>query len=497
MKQSAGIKNILPAALIVALVLLPVLSLGASYQQVTGLIDLRSTFSDGACDIETLVQMAHDRGIDALIINDHDRMVMEYGIPPFRNIFKKRVERNSINRRGAANYLSTIRKISKAYPRMIIIPGSESAPFYYWTGSFFQKDLTAHDHEKRILTIGMDNPEDYEDLPLLHNGPTTHHLDTVLPGLILLVLALAGSLILMRWKGIYRISGIIVFILSVACIVNCNPFRSSPFDQYHGNQGITPYQLLIDYVQSKGGMTFWNYPETRSGTRKLGPIRVHTPPYPEVLVESQGYTGFAALYGDTITVTEPGNVWDQVLIDYCRGERETPVWGIATADFHDERGSCEKLGNFRTVFLLQQRTRSDVLTALRQGNMYACHTDFRNPVRLDEFSVSSSDGNQRGIAGNTILLTGQPSIRIALSVASPSQKSVQVRLIRSGHVIKTVTGTLPLHIDYRDNYFRPGETIYYRMDMRGSGTIVTNPIFVECARGKTGQSRHTEPAAEK
>jgi len=84
-------------------------------------------------------------------------------------------------------------------------------------------------------------------------------------------------------------------------------FRSSPFDQYHGDQGMAPYQLLTDYVDSRGGLTFWNYPETASGTRKLGPIMVDTPPYPEVLEESEGYTGFASLYGDNITVTEPGS----------------------------------------------------------------------------------------------------------------------------------------------------------------------------------------------
>jgi hypothetical protein len=33
--------------------------------------------------------MAKDRGFEVFIINDHDRVVMEYGLPPFRDIVKK------------------------------------------------------------------------------------------------------------------------------------------------------------------------------------------------------------------------------------------------------------------------------------------------------------------------------------------------------------------------------------------------------------------------
>ena len=59
---------------------------GAGYHQLTGLIDLRSTFSDGANDVESLVKLAKKKVFSVLIINDHDRMVMEYGIHPFRNL---------------------------------------------------------------------------------------------------------------------------------------------------------------------------------------------------------------------------------------------------------------------------------------------------------------------------------------------------------------------------------------------------------------------------
>ena len=449
------------------------------YQQVAGLIDFRSTFSDGANDIESLVILAKKRGFEVLIINDHDRLVMEYGLSPFRKLIKKRVELPSINTNGAKAYLDSIKKVQKMFPDMVIIPGSETAAFYYWTGSYFKKDLTAHDHEKRILTIGMENPEDYENLPILHNGSSTQYLKMAIPEVLLFFVVLVLAVFLIKWRGFYRIAGIIIFIWCVASIANSNMFRSSPFDQYHGDQGMAPYQLLTDYVDSRGGLTFWNYPETASGTRKLGPIMVDTPPYPEVLEESEGYTGFASLYGDNITVTEPGNIWDRVLTAYCKGTRSRPAWGISTADYHSEGGGGEILGNFPTVFFVREKSRKGVMEALRSGKMYAYRGRYPQFVRLDEFSVSSPDGKNEGISGDEIALKSSPRIRISLSAAEASERKVEVRLIRSGELIQTFEGTLPMRINYEDRYFQPGEKIYYRMDMRGRGRLVSNPIFVE------------------
>jgi hypothetical protein len=406
-------------------------------------------------------------------------MVMEYGLPPFRNIVKKKVEKNSINKQGAKAYLDSISKVQKKFPDMILIPGSESAAFYYWTGSYFNKNLTAHNHEKRILTIGMENPGDYESLPILHNGATAEYFRMVLPGILLFLCSLAASIYLIKWGGFYRITGIIVAVLSVAFIANSNPSRSSPFDQYHGDQGMAPYQLLTDYITLRGGLTFWNYPETKSGIRRMGPILVDTPPHPEVLEESDGYTGFAALYGDNITVTEPGNAWDRVLTAYCDGTRSRPVWGISTADFHEEGGSGEKLGNFPTVFLLREKSRKGVLEALKNGKMYAYRGNYPQFVRLDEFSVCPPDGINKGLSGDEIILKDSPRIRISLSATVPFENKVKVRLIRSGELIETFEGTLPMQIDYEDKYFQPGRKIYYRMDMSGCGVLVSNPVFVK------------------
>jgi len=464
---------------IVALVFVTSFPVMASdYIQVPGLIDLRTTYSDGELDLESLALLAKQRDFSVLFINDHDRLAMEYGLFPLRNILKKRVELNSINKKGSEKYLNGIKRIQEKYPDMIIIPGSETAPFYYWTGSYFKKNLTAHNHERRILIIGLENPEDYKELPILHNGFSNRYSKRALPLILFFVFPLALGIMLLKWKGLSRIFGVVICGFSLLSMVNTDPFRSSPFDQYHGDQGIAPYQEVVDYVDKRGGLTFWNYPETRSGVREMDPIFVNTPPYPEVLEQSRGYTGFAALYGDTISITEPGKEWDRVLLKYCRNERDRPVWGISTADFHKDAVSGEKLGNFPTVFLVSKKTKEEILFAMRQGRMYACRGKYPQHMVLDDFSVCSGGCKTRAVSGDEIVLTENPKIHVFLSLKKPTKNRVKVRLIRSGELLEIFEGSLPMEINYEDKYFKPGKKIYYRIDARGCGALVSNPIFV-------------------
>ncbi len=455
-----------------------------AYEPVPALMDLRTTFSDGDYDPEILMQMAIKKGFRVIFLNDHDRVAMEYGLPPFRNIIKKKVELNSINKSGAGAYLGAIASLRKRYPDVILIPGTESTPFYYWTGSPFVGNLTANDHERRILTMGLEKPGDYETLPILHNGFAGTHLRAAMPALLAFIMSFLLSIYFLFNKGWWRISGAVLIILNAGFFINTVFARPSPFDAYHGKQGMAPYQLFLDAVNQKGGLTFWNYPETRSGVRKMGPIEVKTKPYPEVLLETKNYTGFAALYGETITITEPGNLWDVALREYCQGFRARPPWGIATADYHKEGSSDQNLGDFQTVLWLREKSSQSVLAALKNGKMYACRGKFPQVPKLDEFSVSTAepDTAPRMISGDELVLTRNPRIRITISGGTEKKNMVRVRLIRSGTLIQIFEGALPLNIDFTDPLETPGEKIYYRMDMTGYGTIVSNPIFVKFAK---------------
>ncbi len=452
------------------------------YQQIAGLIDLRTTYSDGAHDLNFLIDLAKKRGFEVLFINDHDRMAMEYGIFPFRNILRKREELPSINSRGADKYLQGIKLAAQQHPEIILIPGSETAPFYYWTGSPFKDNLTAHNWERHLLIMGLENPQDYKNLPILHNGFSTLYSRQLLPvSAIFLVLICLGFLLALK-RGYYRILGIVILVNSSLMLIGFHPFKSSLFDQYSGDQGYLPYQELIDYVRAKGGATFWTHPEAGAGVNaRKGPITVKTPKHPEALLMTKGYTGFGSLYGTLIKMTNPGKEWDRALLEYCRGRRDAPAWGVSTADFHEEGRGAEKLGNFPTVFLVKEKTKDEVLTALKEGRMYACRAsnNFRRLV-LEDFSVSDSLSTSRAIMGDTIKLKNSPEVSIKISSSDKGNYAIKVRLIRSGELINTFSGTTPFVVNFEDNYVEPGKQIYYRMDIPGA--LVSNPIFVKFRR---------------
>ena len=480
-------KNFRITTLTLILVLATLICPGAAqadkYIQVPGLIDLRTDFSDGSHTLEFIIQLARKRGFDVLFITDHDRKVLEYGIRPFQHIFKKRVETPSINKTGSGNYLDAIQSASKKYPEMILIPGAESAPFYYWKGNYLRKNLTVCDWEKHLILIGLDKPEDFKELPILHNGFSTRYLSSRMTvGFFLILIPLAAGIYLITKKGLLRWMGIVLSLFSMLLLLNSHPFRSSPYDQYHGYQGIPPYQLVIDHVNSRGGMVFWNHPETKSGGGKIDIIFKDTPPHPQVLTESKNYSGFAALYGDSITVTEPGNLWDKVLMEYCSGLRTNPAWGISSADFHQEGAAGEKLGNFPTVFLVKRKTKEAILDALKNGRMYAYRGDVAlSRLVLEDFSITGSENSQRGVLGEEIQLKDNAEINIHITTSSPEKRNrATVRLIKEGKLLKTFSGETPLTFTYVDKNSHPNKKTYYRLDVKDKKgrIIVSNPIFV-------------------
>jgi hypothetical protein len=446
------------------------------YMAVTGLADLRSTFSDGTHSIEELVQMAESRGFKVVFINDHDRIALAYGIPPFRRIIRYKKEFPSIMTHGPEKFLKEIERVSKKFPNVIIIPGCITSAYYYWTGSWFKKNLTVHEYDRRILIFNFNKPRDYALIPNPHNKLSLKYTKQLLPGLLIFVIPLFIGFILTRWRGFYRWIGIFLVIFSVLAIIDYNPFKSSRFSPYEGDQGMAPFQELIDYVNERGGLSFWNYPEQRSGIRKYGPIRVNTPPYPQVLHQSRNYTGFAAIYGENVTVTDPGKEWDRVLNEYCRGKRHKPVWGISTADFHMDGHSVRRLGSYPTTFLVREFSKREVLEAMEKGRMYCSLGKGNVWPRLDYFNLIGNAG-EKAFMGETWTTSRYPVIRFRVSYNTEKPIPVQILLIRGGTVLHTFKGMTPMEIEYTDDKVPPNKKTYYRL-IDSKKHLTSNPIFV-------------------
>ena len=109
--------------------------------QVPAAIQISSRISDGKYSIPEIVRICRDGKYKVVVITDRDLMRWEYGIRPLRNIVKRTVEDNSLLKYGAKRYLEELTAVQQANPDLVIIPGVESAPFYYWKGDLFRSDL--------------------------------------------------------------------------------------------------------------------------------------------------------------------------------------------------------------------------------------------------------------------------------------------------------------------------------------------------------------------
>ena len=276
-------------------------------------------------------------------------------------------------------------------------------------------------------------------------------------------------------------------VVSMLLMINCHPFRGSVYDPYHGSRDEAPYQDYIDYVQSRGGMVFWCHPESNysAGGRQLGPIQLQTKPYPQALVRTRGYTGFAAIYGDTARAHNPGMHWDETLLEYCAGFREKPAWAIAEADFHGF-GRDEALDSYQTIFLAREKTRSAIMDAMARGRMYAVLKQNTARPQLDDFRVRDMAGGRTAVAGECLISALAPVITGRISTSDNRSYETEVKVIKNGQVLQIINGRTPLEFHVVDDFPVPGKS-FFRLEARlqNAGRIISNPIFVDCASGVT------------
>ena len=166
------------------------------------MIQIATTVSDGKYTIEQVVSIAKSYGYKVVVITDRDLMRWEYGLWPLAKIIKKTKEDKSITGYGLERYLNELSRVEKQNPGMVILAGAESAPYYHWRGSLLENNLTLENWHKHLLAIGLENPDDYINLPIIGNS------------------------------------------------------KAIKFDQYGKDLGVIPYQNYINYVTSRRAMVF-------------------------------------------------------------------------------------------------------------------------------------------------------------------------------------------------------------------------------------------------
>ncbi len=453
----------------------------AKFIQLDFAIDVKTRFSDGCHSIQEVANIAREYELDGLVFGDHDRKSLEYGVWPFERILKKKEELPSLLFNSASAYLTEVNLNNEMADELILIPGVESAPFYYWTGSLFDKNLLAHNWGKHILVVGLPSPLDYEQIPTLNSNYSSKYSEKFFPKFIIyILLCLIGVLLFFskRYPKLSLTMALIAFLLAI----NNHPFRSSLFDQYNGDPGPMPYQELIDYANSKGALTFWNHLEHPPKKEGEGlSLKMETKPHPEDLFQTSGYVGFQALGKNPISLTQPSKEWDQILNLYLIGKRKWPVWGYGSSDFHCEQDDESKLGEVRTVILVRNKDQASVVDAMRSGRMYSeSSLSSKDRLSLDEFILKETNGGQSVTLGDEMVIQDYPEVNIKIRSISGKKENASIELIRDGNIIQKFSSELPVNWKWTDNDIKKSGLHYYRLmvETESKNRLVANPIFI-------------------
>jgi len=481
----------------------PPLHAAEPLRPVQTMMHAHTTWSTGDLSLDELVARARAIGVEAVFLTENQLLRFEYGLPPLRHLLRYRVDYPSLLSRGPEAFLAAIKAVNARQQHVLLIPGAEVIPEYYWTGNLFAGTLTMHDAQKNILVFGLYQPEDYRELPAVGNlgaarwGATSVWLLSPallgLPGIWLLRLRGRRSVQLQYFRVTeerrYTGYGILCLLLGVILLANNFPFRIPPASPYDPAAGLRPHQAVIDFVNSRGGLAVWSMPEARDHrviTVAGFQATLQTNPYPHDLLRTDRFTGFGGVYEDTTHFTDPGGSWDQLLMAYVHGQRTAPAWAIGEAAFHREGEAGKRFGDVRTVLLAPRTDAPTLLEAMRAGRLYALQRTPDVSLVLDQFQAVLP-GRPPAESGSTLFLVirEQPEIQAAIRTSPERRMAVEARLIRSGVVVQSVRGETPIIIRWKDAPLSPNTRLYFRLEVHGPAghQILSNPIFVQSARG--------------
>ena len=461
-------------------------------------IHVHSTFSNGEYEISELARLARERNIDVLVLTDSFLTSVAYGIWPFDRLalegINKRV-RPGVRDHGVGRYLGAVQEAQRQFPDLVILPGVEVTPYYYWEGEPWTRP-TLYDFDRHLIVLGL-TQQQIENLPVIGNETwdnTERNWTLILVPLAIflcgILLLVSGSLLKVHLRD-YTIlrkrrpwaAGMSILLFALLLAWNNYPFGRLG-DPYSGEHDIRPYQRLINYVRSKGGIVYWSYPEARYGDVIQGGATMVSQPHAEDLLLTDGYHGFEGLYGNRITATVPGNTWDIALMRYVEGWRLTPphvTTGINFHRFKSNGGRWWDLDGGQTLLLMPEKSEAAVLEALGRGSCYATFQSGDERLRLYEFRVETFDQAQARQGGE---VEGESPVKVHIHLDwlhSPPEddRPFQFELIRNGEVVEQFEQPLPIQITSTQEL--ASGKYYFRMRAAWPARIyevLSNPVFV-------------------
>jgi hypothetical protein len=408
---------------------------------------------------------------------------------PLRGVFRRTVSLPSVLEHGVERYLAEIAAVQARHHGVLLIPGIEVAPHYYWTGSLLDRTLTMHNAQKNLLVFGLAQPEDYAALPVAGN-PSAYRYGwtsalSLTPGLLFVPAAWLWRRHNYRTRLVGVVPALVLAGLALLLLLHASPFGQPAFSMYESGLGYRPYQAFIDTAVQRGGTVVWSMPEARDfhlqAYGPLGEVTIKTNPYPDALLFTTGYTAFGGVYEETRIATRPGGIWDQVIGLYLNGHRARPPYVTGELAFHGPGHDTKALDRVLTVFWVRERTAAGLAEAMRAGRMYGVE-QYRKEfgLRLESFRVECQGGSRGAGPGDTLDPQGAQDLTVHLSVSATDHGAhpIKVTIIRSGQVVARLVGETPFDHRFVDEHVLANERMAYRVEIRGDGEILSNPIFV-------------------
>ena len=138
-------------------------------ERLSAVLHVHSDLSTGDLPLERLAAMAERQGIGALLLTENYLLRVEYGLPPFRALTRVAREERAVLGTGIDRYLARVARARAENPRVLIVPGVEVLPHYFWSGSPLALEMTVHNTQKNLLVFGLPNAAALRALPVTGN----------------------------------------------------------------------------------------------------------------------------------------------------------------------------------------------------------------------------------------------------------------------------------------------------------------------------------------
>ena len=390
------------------------------------LIDIRSTHSDGQHDMATLIGLAKQRGIETMAFTEHDRFSIRLGIDPMPQWLGYSQQHPSLYTTGLPEFFNDLQQQRQQHPDIQLFAGTESIPGYHWSGIPFQ-DLTLHNVERHMISLGAEKPEQIEALSSydLRYGFGNRQLSVAFWCALLFVLVIYFVLRRKRAVALLLVGSMAAFMAT---------WLMKP--------KVDADAAWIQSAKEQGLFTIWTHPGTLSGVRE-GPmgVQLDTPPYSRRVFQEPTADAFTATYGDTDLNTIAGGLWDRYLLDYIRGAHAKPIWAVAAGDFHAEGQSGEYLGNFSMDVWSDSAKPESVLQALHAGHMVAWGMQKHDNIAVRALFLKDAAGQVLQV-GDEMRVQSPVQLVVALKeqIDTPSStQSLQGQWVVDGHVVQLVS----------------------------------------------------------